>query len=71
MKIKELNQQELIEINGGYTTSSVSFSSSIGTGSLISLTFTSTDGDKSQTTTLSVGNNISLFLGGFGTKSEN
>jgi hypothetical protein len=64
MKTKNLTCKELLEINGGSSTSSASYGggASVGADSLLTLSSESHDGDRSQKSELSVGKGISLDL---------
>ncbi|WP_129716916.1 hypothetical protein [Pedobacter sp. SYP-B3415] len=67
MKIQELNPAECREINGGSQQISLGGSIAIGSNdTLLTLTFHQQNGDEqSRTTTLSVGQGISLNLGAY------
>ncbi|TDQ10918.1 hypothetical protein [Pedobacter metabolipauper] len=70
MKLQELNQQELTEINGGGLFGNSDSSSSngllgkIGIGSLLSFQTATKDGDQQSASSFSLGDGISLDLGG-------
>ncbi|EDM37715.1 hypothetical protein PBAL39_14859 [Pedobacter sp. BAL39] len=70
MKFQELNQNEMTEINGGGLFGNSDSSNSggllgnIGIGNLLSFSTTSQDGDESTSSSFSLGNGISLDLGG-------
>lgn len=68
MKTQELNEKELREINGGSIFGSSDGSSNsglaggLGIGNLLSFSNSSTDGDRSQSSSFSLGNNIGVSL---------
>lgn len=68
MKTQELNEMELREINGGSIFGSSDGSSAgglgggLGIGNLLSFSNSSTDGDQSQSSSFSLGNNIGVSL---------
>ncbi|TDQ09303.1 hypothetical protein [Pedobacter metabolipauper] len=70
MKLQELNQNEMTQINGGGlfgsndSQSSNSLTGSIGIGSLLSFSTETQDGDERSKSSFSVGNGIGLDLGG-------
>ncbi|WP_443943430.1 hypothetical protein ACJVDH_10900 [Pedobacter sp. AW1-32] len=70
MKMQELNVTELREINGGGLFGSSNSSNSgglggaLGIGNLLTFHTSSTDGDESSESTLSLGNNITGSLAG-------
>ncbi|RYU91976.1 hypothetical protein EWM62_00605 [Mucilaginibacter terrigena] len=72
MKMQELNNAELQEVNGGSIFGGNDSSSSsnsglignLGIGNLLSFSSTSKDGDESRSTSFSLGNDITSNLGG-------
>jgi len=70
--MENLSEKELKTINGGRifngNTGASSISLTATTDSLLSISFTRSDGDYKNTTTLSIGNNIGLNLGLLGQK---
>ncbi|MBE7175290.1 MAG: hypothetical protein INR69_02735 [Mucilaginibacter polytrichastri] len=66
MKLQELNQQELVEINGGDSSYGGQFGLGLGLDNLLSFSNHSKDGDDSRSTSLSVLNGLGLnVVGGF------
>ncbi|RYU91977.1 hypothetical protein EWM62_00610 [Mucilaginibacter terrigena] len=79
MKMQELNNAELLEVNGGSIFGGNDSSSSsesgllgnLGIGNLLSFQSASQDGDESSASAFSLGNGITSSLGGlFGQKSQ-
>jgi len=76
MKMQELNEKELMEINGGGllglggndSTSENGLGSSLGIGNLLSFSSSSQDGDESQSSSFSLGNGINLDVVGIAKK---
>lgn len=70
--MENLSENELTAINGGGVfdgnTGATAISITASTDSLLSISFTRSDGDYKSTTTLSLGNNIGLHLGLSGQK---
>jgi len=66
MKTKKLTQKELVETNGGSSTSSSQsgIAGDLGIGNLASFSNSSHNGDQSSSNSLSVGNGIGADLGG-------
>jgi hypothetical protein len=70
MKLQELNQNEMTEINGGglfgnnNSSNSGGLLGNIGIGNLLSFSTSSQDGDESSSSSFSLGNGINLDLGG-------
>ncbi|OOQ58761.1 hypothetical protein [Mucilaginibacter pedocola] len=79
MKMQELNNAELLEVNGGSifggndssSTSNSGLLGNLGIGNLLSFQTASQDGDESSASSLSIGNGITSSLGGiFGQTSS-
>ncbi len=74
MKMQELNERELKEINGGGllggndSASENGLGSSLGIGNLLSFSNSSQDGDESSSSSFSLGNGINLDLVGIAKK---
>jgi len=70
--MENLSAQELVEIGGGgifgNTQQTAGISISASSESLLSITFITTNGDRRNETTISVGNNIALDLGLIGSR---
>jgi bacteriocin-like protein len=71
MKMQELNNTELQEVNGGSllggndnSSSQGGLLGSLGIGNLLSFQSASQNGDQSQSTSFSLGNGITSSLGG-------
>ncbi|OOQ58760.1 hypothetical protein [Mucilaginibacter pedocola] len=78
MKMQELNNTELLEVNGGSlfggndstSSSNSGLLGNLGIGNLLSFQTASQDGDESSASALSIGNGITSSLGGLFSNSS-